>query len=105
LVLGVYEGKDLEHIGEVGTGFDERSLRDIADRLAPLVQEACPFKKKPSRLSPARWVRPDLAYEVQFTAWTSAGHLRHPVFLGMADIPAKSNGRRPYSRHAVDAVE
>ena len=36
-------------------------------------------------LDPAiHWVRPELVAKVQFTAWSGAGRVRHPVFLGLA---------------------
>jgi bifunctional non-homologous end joining protein LigD len=90
LILGVYENGGLVHIGEVGTGFDGRTLASIYAQLAPLVQSDCPFRKKPKTLSPATWVNPELVCEVRFTAWTG-GHLRHPIFLGIReDKPART---------------
>lgn len=32
-----------------------------------------------------RWVIPDLVAQVEFTEWTSAGHLRHARFAGLRD--------------------
>ena len=29
------------------------------------------------------WVKPKLVAEVKFTEWTTAGEMRHPVFLGL----------------------
>jgi bifunctional non-homologous end joining protein LigD len=87
LVLGVYEGGELVHIGEVGGGFDHWALTSIAAHLAPLVQSDCPFSKKPKTKAPATWVKPELVCVVRFTAWTG-GHLRHPVFLGMREDKA-----------------
>jgi len=31
------------------------------------------------------WVKPKLVAEVRFTEWTSAGEMRHPVFIGLRD--------------------
>ena len=31
------------------------------------------------------WVRPKLVAEVKFTEWTTAGEMRHPVFLGLRE--------------------
>ena len=31
------------------------------------------------------WVKPRLVAEVKFTEWTSAGEMRHPVFLGLRE--------------------
>ena len=87
---GVYEDRDLVHIGEVGGGFDGRTLASIYAQLAPLVQSECPFRKKPKTKAPAMWVRPELVCRVRFTAWTG-GHLRHPIFLGMREAVADSS--------------
>jgi bifunctional non-homologous end joining protein LigD len=90
LVIGVYEDGELVHIGEVGTGFDNRTLASVFAQLAPLVQSECPFRKKPKTKAPATWVKAKLVCEVRFTAWTG-GHLRHPIFLGMReDKPART---------------
>ena len=31
------------------------------------------------------WVKPKLVAEVKFTEWTTAGEMRHPVFLGLRE--------------------
>jgi bifunctional non-homologous end joining protein LigD len=87
---GVYEHGGLVHIGEVGGGFDGRTLASVYAQLAPLVRSDCRFRKKPKTKAPATWVKPELVCEVRFTAWTG-GHLRHPIFLGMReDKPARA---------------
>jgi bifunctional non-homologous end joining protein LigD len=83
LVVGVYDGDELVHIGEVGGGFSERNLAQVSAELAPLIRPTCAFRKRPKTLEPATWVEPRLICEVRFTAWTATGHLRHPVFLGL----------------------
>lgn len=91
LLLGVYQGKALVYIGHVGTGFNEARLRDIGQKLAPLIQSTCPFKKKPPANAPVHWVRPELVCAVSFREWTKDEVMRHPVFLGMReDRPANS---------------
>jgi bifunctional non-homologous end joining protein LigD len=93
LVLGMDVGGDLVHIGEVGIGFDHWALTSIYSQLAPLVQGDCPFRTKPKTMTPTTWVKPDLACQVRFTAWTGS-HLRHPVFLCMRDEkPGVAPGR------------
>ena len=68
-----------------------RELRDIGQKLEPLVQAVCPFKKKPPANAPVHWVKPELVCEVSFREWTKDEVMRHPVFLGMReDRPAKS---------------
>ncbi len=91
LVLGVYEGDDLVYVGHAGGGFTEASLEHVRAQLDPLIQDACPFKKKPKTNAPVRWVRPELVCEVAFQKWTQDGNLRQPIFLGLRpDKPARS---------------
>ena len=33
----------------------------------------------------ARWVRPELVAEVDYTEWTRDGRMRHPSFKGLRD--------------------
>jgi len=89
LLLGVYRGKDLTYIGHTGTGFDQRTLAGVRERLEPLIQENCPFKPRPKPNAAVRWVKPELVCEVSFSCWTSDGSMRHPSFKGMRDdVPA-----------------
>ena len=37
LVLGVYRGDELVHAGQVGTGFNDKTIRKIYAALQPLV--------------------------------------------------------------------
>jgi bifunctional non-homologous end joining protein LigD len=34
---------------------------------------------------PVTGVKPRLVAEIKFTEWTTAGEMRHPVFLGLRD--------------------
>ena len=86
LILGVPDKHgDLQHAGGVGTGFTDRMLHQIAERLAPLRQDASPFPTPFPRAETrdAIWVRPDLVGEVAYTEWTGDGHLRHPSWRGL----------------------
>lgn len=83
LLVGVYEGKTLRYVGHVGTGFDEKTLLMLAGRLQKIIDERCPFAKKPKTNAQATFVKPRLVCEVSFTEWTKEGSLRHPVFLGL----------------------
>jgi bifunctional non-homologous end joining protein LigD len=85
LILGAYEGDELVYIGSSGGGFDQDSLRQIYEKLQPLVQNQCPFSVKPPSKTPITWVKPELVCEVAFTEWTGEGQMRHPVFLRLRD--------------------
>jgi len=85
LILGAHKKSELVWIGHVGTGFTERGLRDIHEKLAPLVTKRSPFSEEPQTNEPATWVAPRLVCEVKFSEWTSDGLMRHPVFLGLRE--------------------
>ncbi|MFI5268306.1 MAG: non-homologous end-joining DNA ligase [Chloroflexota bacterium] len=85
LLLGYYDAAgQLQHAGKVGTGFTEAILADLGRRLAPLARETNPFASgKQPRAS--HFVEPELVAEIEFTEWTSDGHIRHPSFKGLRD--------------------
>jgi bifunctional non-homologous end joining protein LigD len=85
LLLGYYRGDDLHYAGKVGTGFDDRTVRDLARQLASRQQDSTPFADKMRLEKGEHFVSPDLVCEVAFSEWTGEGKLRHPRFLGLRD--------------------
>jgi bifunctional non-homologous end joining protein LigD len=95
LLLSYYRGKRLIFAGHVGTGFSERTLKEIFGRLKKLeidhplveqIQEQSTRWRAPGwKPSECRWVRPELVAQVKFTEWTTDGILRHPSFLGLRE--------------------
>ena len=83
LVLGVYANKKLVWAGNVGTGFDGKSIAAVHERLEPLVTPRAPFAAKTKIPGDITWVRPELVCEVKFSNWTQDDRLRAPVFLGL----------------------
>ncbi len=74
----------LRYVGRVGSGFTERSLRDLLTRLEPLRVDRAPLDGVPSLdASDALWVRPELVGEVEFANWTPDGVLRHARWRGL----------------------
>jgi DNA ligase D-like protein (predicted ligase) len=86
LLVGYYEDGELRYAGKVGTGFDQRTLRDLGARLRGLESAASPFadevKPRPAGL---RWVRPELVAQIAFGEWTRDGRLRQPRYLGLRE--------------------
>jgi bifunctional non-homologous end joining protein LigD len=90
LVLGVYEGDELMYIGHVGGGFTVDNLKDIHEKLEPLIQKECPFTVKPGTNAPVTWIKPGLVCEVALSGWTEDGVMRQPVFLRLREDKAAS---------------
>lgn len=88
LLVGLHDERGkLKYAGKVGTGFSERSLKQIKARLSKLVQDKSPFDPAP-RGAEARgvhWVKPELLAEVTFSEVTEGGKLRHPSFQGLRE--------------------
>lgn len=98
LVLGVFEGGKLHHVGRVGTGFSTQVARQLQDRLQPMETRESPFADRltADEARGARFVTPKLVAEVEFRAWTADGHLRHASFRGLReDKPATEVLREP----------
>ena len=91
LLLGIPNGDTLTYIGRVGTGFRDADLEDLRARLDAIAAVDNPFTGiPPAGARDARWVRPVLVGEVEFSEWTGTGRLRHPVWRGWR--PDKSPG-------------
>ena len=81
LLMGHYDETGLRFAGKVGTGFTEKTLKELASMLWPRGRDTSPFVDKvPWRQ--ARYVDPFLVAEVEFTEWTEGGTLRHPSYKG-----------------------
>ena len=88
LLIGVYDGEGaLRFAGRVGSGFDDRTLARLHERLQDLERGAPPFADPPrgAQARGVHWVEPRLVAEVRFGEWTSEGQLRHPVFQGLRE--------------------
>ncbi|GII76425.1 ATP-dependent DNA ligase [Sphaerisporangium rufum] len=96
LLVGVHEAGRLVYAGNVGTGFTEETLRDLAETLAPLARPRPPFDGPVPReqARDARWVEPVLVGEVQYAEWTHDGRLRHPSWRGLRDDKAPGSVTR-----------
>ncbi|HUO98501.1 MAG TPA: DNA ligase D [Rhizomicrobium sp.] len=97
LVLGVNEGSKLRWVGNVGTGFDQKTLAALHGKLKPLITAQCPFDPRPKPDRGMTWVRPELIAQVKFSNWTQDEHLRAPVYLGLRNdvAPAEVTREEP----------
>jgi bifunctional non-homologous end joining protein LigD len=82
LVLGQYDENDkLTYAGNVGTGFDERLLEDLKNRMGKLVIDKSAFGERVPVESATTWIKPELIAEIKYAERTRDGILRQPVFL------------------------
>jgi bifunctional non-homologous end joining protein LigD len=96
LVLGLYDDNGrLVHVGQAGSGFDQKSLQEIWKILQKIETKKNPFFGEVEALRKVFWVEPELVAEIEYAEWTgdeSSGKiagtspkLRAPVFLGLRD--------------------
>ena len=95
LIVGVYRDGALMPVGHVGTGFDDRTLRELLATVKEHGAASSPFAAAPKVNQPATWCFPDLVCEVRYVELTRDGTLRHPSYLGLrADIdPLECTGQ------------
>lgn len=104
LHVGYYDRDGaLHYAGGVGTGFDQRTLDDLHERLTPLVRRIGPRVLIHGEGPPRglHWVKPELVVELQYLDWTSDMSLRHAVFLGLRDDKAATEVVRDPPEGAV----
>jgi bifunctional non-homologous end joining protein LigD len=83
LLLGIHDAQGkLHYAGSVGTGFDDKLLRSLKEKLAALETPRSALDPVPKGVK-GHWVKPKLVAEVAFTEWTGDGRVRHPVFHGL----------------------
>ena len=85
LLVGVPdEGHDtLRFAGGVGTGFSQKTLEELVERMRPLSSATCPFDPVPpaSYRKGATWLRPELRCLAEIAEFTNEGYVRHSTFL------------------------
>jgi len=91
IVLGLYDDEGhLRHVGQAGSGFDQRTLDTVWRQLQAIATAKSPFFGKVEALRRAHWVEPKLVAQIEFGEWTHSTEeggpkLRAPVFLGLRD--------------------
>jgi bifunctional non-homologous end joining protein LigD len=91
LLVGVYREGTLEYAGHVGTGFTDKTLDMLMEKLQPLETDEPPVTTPPKDevdLRHVHWVRPELVCEVEYLEFTSQFRLRAPSFKGLREDKA-----------------
>lgn len=83
LVLGMYMEGKLIYVGHVGTGFDDKSLKELYGQMIKLKVEKSPFSDKVKDVKKVTFIKPEMVCNIKFTEWTEERSFRHPVFMGL----------------------
>jgi len=96
LALAVVDEGQLVYAGQVGSGFDEKTLRGVLELLSARRQDAPPAGLRNHAAAPRGmvWVEPELVAQVKYTEWTREGLLRQATFLGLRTDQAIEDCRR-----------
>jgi len=84
LLLGAYRDGKLYYAGKVGTGFDDKTLTSLYEKLRPLIRKSSEVIDAP-RGARIHYVEPRLVAQISYQEWTADNKLRQPVFLGLRD--------------------
>ncbi|GFE87773.1 hypothetical protein GCM10011488_27270 [Steroidobacter agaridevorans] len=84
LYLGRLVDGKLLYAGKAQTGFKTHDLYRLRERLDPHIIASSPLSE-PIKKPKATWVDPVVTAEVEYSAFTSGGRLREPVFKGLRD--------------------
>jgi bifunctional non-homologous end joining protein LigD len=118
LLVGTFEENGLQFCGRVGTGFDQRLLSSLRERMDKIRATQCPFFDlkaarsgrffggiTASELKECVWIKPELVCEVQFSEWTEEGLLRHPSFLGLREDVSAADVHRERAGNDIRSQE
>ena len=84
LLMAIPTEDGLHYVGRVGSGFNDRSLAELQQRMDGLAISECPMVDVPREdARDAHWVRPEVVGEVAYGELTGPGRMRHPVWRGL----------------------
>ncbi|MFL6743503.1 MAG: DNA ligase D [Sphingomicrobium sp.] len=104
LLLAVKDGRKLTYVGKVGTGFNDRLIQEMMERMEPLaVDKAAVEVPRPDRKG-AHWIEPKLVAEIAYSEFTDDGILRHPSFMGLREDKSAKDVVREVPKHVEDVT-
>lgn len=85
LQIAAYENEKLRYLGKVGTGFDDKMMKEIFAELKSIATIKRPIEEKPLDDAQTTWIEPKLWIEAQYASFTKDGMLREPVFVRLRE--------------------
>lgn len=83
LLLAQHEGDKLVYKGNVGTGFNADTLRELAAKFARIKRKTAPAEVGRVESRGVTWLAPKLVAEVAFSEFTADGNVRHGSFVAL----------------------
>jgi bifunctional non-homologous end joining protein LigD len=89
ILLGLYnKQRQLIHVGQAGSGFDQKGLTEMWGQLKKIETKQNPFYGRVDSGRVNHWTKPALVAEIKYTEWThetdeGGVKLRAPVFMGL----------------------
>jgi bifunctional non-homologous end joining protein LigD len=101
LMLADKVGGRWQYRGNVGTGFNDKTLASLAEKLAKIARAKPALEVPREAARGAKWVEPKLVAQVKFAEFTADGAVRHGVFLGLRGDKAAKDVRAEAARPAM----
>jgi bifunctional non-homologous end joining protein LigD len=83
LLLAQHEGGELVYKGNVGTGFTQDTLQELAAKFARIERKTAPADVDRASSRGVTWLSPKLVAEVAFSEFTGDGNVRHGSFIAL----------------------
>ncbi len=83
LLLAQHEGDELVYKGNVGTGFNQDEMSDLAAKFARIERKTPPADVDRVASRGVTWLTPKLVGEVAYAEFTGEGKVRHGSWLGL----------------------
>jgi len=99
LLLAVKDGRKLTYAGKVGTGFDDKMIEALMERMKPIETDTAAVEVPRLERKGAHWIKPKLVAEIAFAEFTDDGILRHPSFVGLREDKPASDVVREVPKH------
>ena len=99
-MLGLYDKQGrLIHVGQVGSGFDQKLLAELFKTLKKIETKKNPFYGEVEALRKVSWVKPDLVAEVEYAEWTERHEFRErseAASAGVSGIEGRQRSQGMY---------